>query len=200
MCYVPSLLENTELSNLIKNKYRKILCFIFTLIGIIGIIMASSNQFWHLRIPTKPEKNGNNILVYPAGGIAYLKDNKFSGNMMIPFNVGAYASWHLHPQVKVSMDSRFEAAYSADQVAENINFFSAEEGWQKALERYPTDAILVPNWKPIEKILSQDDTQTLINFKKVYVDDGYAIYMRTDLAEKYPFLDNRGKTIVGTFP
>jgi hypothetical protein len=200
MCYVPALLESTELSNLIKNKYKKIFCFVFMLIGLVGIVMASSNQFWLLRIPTTPKKNDNNVLVYPVGAVEYLKDKKFTGNMMIPFNVGAYASWHLYPHVKVSMDSRFEAAYTPAQVAENINFYAAEAGWQKTLERYPTDAILVPNWKPIEEILSENETQKLINFQKVYVDDGYAIYMRADLAEKYPFLDNRGKTIIGTFP
>jgi hypothetical protein len=124
----------------------------------------------------------------------------FTGNIMTPFNSGAFVSWHLFPEVKVSLDSRFEVAYSVDQLAENINFYEGKEGWQHTLDRYPTDAILVPKWQPIEKILSQDKILSLIQFKKVYVDDGYSIYLRSDLAEKYPYIDRRGETLVGTFP
>ena len=95
------------------------------------------------------------------------------------------------------MDSRFEVAYSVDQVAENTRFYDAKEGWQDTLNKYQTDAVLVPRWKEIEKKLNQ---KGLTNWIKVYVDDGYSIYMRPDLAKKYPFIDMQGKTILGTFP
>ncbi|MDI6854419.1 MAG: hypothetical protein QME75_12540 [Deltaproteobacteria bacterium] len=203
MCYAPILLENSSLSPVLKNllqRHKKILCFSFIIVAIFGISLASWNKFWQLRIPTAVEEHKKGVPIYPASAVKFLKEKDFTGNMTVHFNYGAYVSWNLYPQVKVSMDSRFEVAYSVEQVVENLNFYAAKEGWQETIKRYPTDAILVPNWKPIEKELSQDDIQKLINFRKVYVDDAYTIYMRADLAEKFPFLDNRGKTIVGTFP
>lgn len=200
ICYAPMLLEHTEFSPMLKNRFHKLFCLILICIGFLGIIRASSNKFWQLRVPTTLEEETRGIAVYPVGAVEYLRNIKFSGNVMVHYNVGAYVSWNLFPQVKVSMDSRFEVAYSVDQVAENMNFFAAKEGWQNTLSRYQTDALLVQNWNPIEQALSQDETQSSVQFRKVYVDDGYSIYMRSDLAEKYPYADRRGETLIGTFP
>jgi hypothetical protein len=200
VCYLPVWLEDTELSDLLK-RYKKLVATLFLLIGLLGILTASSNKFWQLHIPTKLIKGQEKgKLVYPVGAVRYLQEFKFSGNMMTFFNDGAYISWHLFPKVKVGMDSRFEAAYTVEQVAENADFYEAKEGWQTTLDRYPTDAILVRHWQPIEKALDQHSQENSLTWTKVYVDDTYSLYLRRDLAEKYPFLDNRGKTIVGTFP
>ena len=115
------------------------------------------NQFWQLRIPTTAEESKEGIPVYPAGAVSYLQDHKFSGNLMVPFDVGAYVSWKLYPEVKVSMDSRFEVVYPVPAVRENIRFYAAEEGWQQTLAKYQTDAILVPRWRQLEQVMGRND-------------------------------------------
>lgn len=198
LCYVPVYLEKSYLSNPIKrtwNSFHKILCALFIVIGVLGLAFAVWNKFWETRVPSV--KSSRDRLVYPVGAVNYLRDLKFAGNMMVPYNEGSYVSWNLYPNVKVSMDSRFEVAYSVDQVAENMNFYAAREGWQDTLAKYRTDAVLVPRWKEIDKHLSQSG---LTDWTRVYIDDGYAIYMRPDLAKNYPASDMRGCKIVGTFP
>lgn len=207
ICYSPAYIENTKLGDLIEKTYRhnqKKLAIFFIIIGTLGIIFAVQKEFWQLRIPTTAEERNEGVPIYPAGVVKYLKDNNFSGNIMVPFDAGAYVSWNLYPNVKVSMDSRFEVAYSIKSVTDNINFYSANEGWQDTLARYSTDAILVPRWSKVEKILRQNTTQKSPDSSTiwipVYIDDGYSLYMRSYFEHEYPIEDMSGTRIIGTFP
>ena len=161
------------------------------------------NQFWHLRIPTRAEESKKGV-VYPVAAVRYLKEIKFSGNLMVPFNVGAYVSWKLFPDVKVSLDSRFEVAYPVQAAVENIMFYAAQRGWQKTLTKYPTDAILIPRWSKLDQVMSKNNgglnNKTSPTWTRVYIDNGYSLYVRSDLANKFPLTDMRGKPITASFP
>ncbi len=65
------------------------------------------------------------------------------GNLITPFVEGAYVSWELWPDVKVSLDSRFDVAYQDGLLEEQERFYRMEAGWQEFLWRYPTDAVLL---------------------------------------------------------
>jgi len=192
MCYTPAYVENTYLGNLINKVCKqnsRLLTAIFVIIGISGTLYAVRHQFWQLRIPTTAEDSKEGVPVYPAGAVSYLKDNQFSGNLMVPFDAGAYVSWKLYPEVKVSMDSRFEVAYPVQAVRENIMFYAAQEGWQKTLTKYKTDAILVPRWRKLDQVMGKNDVWisngNSPRWTRVYQDDGYSLYLRSDLAKRY---------------
>ncbi len=207
MCYAPVYLEQTSLGNLINKVCKqnpRLLTVIFVIIGISGSLYAVRNQFWHLRIPTTAEESKEGVPVYPAGAVRYLRDHNFSGNLMVPFDAGAYVSWKLYPQVKVSMDSRFEVAYPVPAVGENIRFYAAAEGWQQTLTKYKTDAILVPRWCRLDQVMGRHYVWLVdgnsSSWSRVYQDDGYSLYLRSDLAKRFPDTDMRGKPIAAHFP
>jgi len=207
MCYTPAYVEKTSLGNLINKVCKqnsRLLTVIFVIIGISGTLYAVRHQFWQLRIPTTAEESKEGVPVYPAGAVSYLKDHKFSGNLMVPFDAGAYVSWKLYPEVKVSMDSRFEVAYPVQAVGENIKFYAAEEGWQKTLAKYKTDAILVPRWRKLDQVMGKNDVWISngnpARWTRVYQDDGYSLYLRSDLVKRFPITDMRGKPITAHFP
>ncbi len=207
MCYTPAYVEKTSFGNLINKVCRqnsRLWTAIFIIIGISGTLYAVRHQFWHLRIPTTAEESKEGIPVYPAGAVSYLQDHKFSGNLMVPFDVGAYVSWKLYPEVKVSMDSRFEVVYPVPAVRENILFYAAKEGWQKTLAKYQTDAILVPRWRQLEQVMGRHDVwisnDNSQSWTRVYQDDGYSLYLRSDLAKSFPVTDMRGQPIPAHFP
>jgi hypothetical protein len=93
---------------------------------------------------------------------------------MVPFDWGAYVTWWLHPDVRVSIDSRYEVAYPPGSVEENTAFYRAEEGWQRILLAHPTDAVLVPKSLSVSRQMP-----SLPGWKRVYSDDVAEIYVRT---------------------
>jgi hypothetical protein len=205
--YVPGLIKDTNLGNFIirtsKNQ-KNLLFLIWFLVGLVGLYFAVSKQFWKLRIPTTISEELKGVPVFPAGTVKFLKEQKFSGNMMVPYNDGGYMSWNLYPRVKVSMDSRFEVAYSYESVVENVNFYEAKPGWRETLTRYDTDALLVPRSSPLDSLIEQSNGDNLPNnlpqWRRVYIDDGYSLFIKSGLAEAFPFTDNTGQAIPATFP
>ncbi len=102
-------------------------------------------------------------------------------------------SWKLFPNVKISLDSRYEAAYPPELLVEHMRFFGGQPGWRAFLTKYPPDAILLRRGVKVSELLAGDDDWTW-----VYQDDQYMLYARrsTDL----PKLDLRGKHLQGVFP
>lgn len=146
---------------------------------------------WRLRVPANPGEHGS--LLYPAGAVEYLATNAFQGNVMTPFTVGAYVSWRLHPRVKVSFDSRYEAAYPPEAALLNRDFYAAREGWRATLARDPTDAVLAPAGARIVGELDR-----LAGWTRAYADDAFVLFARPGL--ELPRVDRRGQRIEAAFP
>ena len=92
---------------------------------------------------------------------------------MVPFSNGAFVSWNLYPQVKVSIDSRYEVAYPPGSIEASFDFYDAKDGWQQTLESHGTDAVLVPNFKPIRSELDLLDDWHLL-----YSDPMFSVFTK----------------------
>jgi hypothetical protein len=92
------------------------------------VLAASATLFlshrpWRLSVPGTTRVGA--LDPYPVGPVEWLRANAVSANVLVPFGVGAYVSWNLHPRVKVSFDSRYEAAYPPELLPAHIDFFAA---------------------------------------------------------------------------
>ncbi|MCK7527911.1 MAG: hypothetical protein MZV64_65070 [Ignavibacteriales bacterium] len=97
---------------------------------------------WLNFFTTSPEikvKDGD----YPAKAIEFIKINNLKGNLLVPFNWGSYAFWKLYPRCLVSIDGRFEEVYPNEVYHDISNFTFYYKGWEKALEKYKNDIILI---------------------------------------------------------
>lgn len=103
---------------------------------------------------------------YPVEAVEYLKKINFSGNVFCEFDWGEYILFHLYPQVKVSLDGRYDTVYPVDFIKNSFEFLNSSKG--ELPEN--TDAVLVysirnifikPAW---EKIYS-DRTATLYKIR-----------------------------------
>jgi hypothetical protein len=66
------------------------------------------------------------------------------GNLATPFHWGSYASWRLYPDVKVSMDGRYEAAYPESTFQLNGRFFDKNgRDWDVLVRDYPVDYVIL---------------------------------------------------------
>jgi len=180
ICLVPPMIERLELGQKMKQwsqSYGQQIAVACLGISIVAIGCSIKMRFWELRIPTEPTAIG--LPVFPVGAVNYLRDEQFSGNLFVPFQTGAFVSWSLYPQVKVSLDSRYEVAYPNGAVEENWKFYLAEAGWQETLKKYDTDAVLVPLdqavLKEMDRLAASDPK---FEWEPVFRDRGTAIFMR----------------------
>jgi hypothetical protein len=204
-CVVPAYVEHTALGRALKDTWehkRAALVSIWAVMFLYGCGYAIQQRFWRLRVPAGAQTASSDA--YPVGAVDYLKDRDFHGNLMVPYNAGSYVLWKLHPNVKVSVDSRFEVAYPTAWVVDVARMYAGGEGWQDTLTRYPTDAVLVPRGAPLERLLAdrpdQPAASPALAWQRVYVDDAYSLFARPQIAARLPRVDHTGLAPAGTFP
>ena len=83
-------------------------------------------------------------------------------------------------------------------------FYQGKDDWKETLNRYPTDAVLVPRSSPIDKLLEHPvitpTAPNAIEWRRVYADDGFSLFVRSPVSERFAVVDNSGKKIIGRFP
>jgi hypothetical protein len=194
---VPAWIAGTPLGLALERSLRartSIRAAIAAVAAITAVLAAASiaaREPWRLRVPANLEDAGR--LAYPAGAVRYLEESGFRGNLMVPFTVGGFVSWKLHPRVLVSCDGRFEVAYPPRAAEENRDFYAAREGWRATLERDPTDAVLAPSGSVAAAALANASGWVL-----GYRDDVFLVFARAGLG--LPAVDRRGQRIVAAFP
>ena len=116
-----------------------------------------------------------NPLDYPVGAVRALQEAGAQGNIAVPLDWGEYVLWFLAPAVKVSLDGRFATVFPEDVVEDNFNFFTGARGWERLLERYPTQAALVPAGWPCP-------VRSLSDWRLAYRDRSTELYVKADQA------------------
>ena len=176
-CYVPAYIQATPLGNLLTRAVtwkRPITLALCGAVGLVSLVASIQHRPWRAYLPAN--KGDHPVLLYPVGAVAYLKDAGFHGNLMTPFGAGAFVSWHLYPDVKVSIDGRYEVAYAPGVLEEHVAFYDNKSDPRKMLDKYPTDAVLVRRSCAVANVLPDLD-----GWKRVYRDDVFEIYARAGL-------------------
>jgi hypothetical protein len=142
----------------------------------VGAGCAVSRRAWTLEVPARPETG--DLHWYPVGAVDYLARVRFSGRLLTRFQDGSYVSWRLHPAVKVSFDSRYEAVYPPGTLERHAHLFGAAPGWQDLLARDAAEAILVPRTSPLDAALEG----TAAGWVRVYRDEVDSVWVRSQIA------------------
>ena len=157
------------------------------------LAFACFQPFWRLTLPPQPRYSSAS---YPSEAIRYLKAHHFEGNLMTPFHVGAYVSWEMYPQVRVSFDGRYEVAYQEHMMGDHNRFYDADEDWWSIVGKYSTDAVLIHRDAKIcseletEKGIQELRYQTGSDWELIYQDDAFVLIGRPNLS--LPAVDRRG--------
>ena len=148
-------------------------------VSVVCILFSLLHPIWKA---TLPANDPNGAMVYPVGAIDYLKANQFAGNLLTPFASGAYVSWTSYPQIKVSIDGRYEVAYQEDVLPKHNRFYGAEPGWQDVLTEYAADLVLVQNGSPVKEVLGKQGTNTEA-WRVIYEDKAFALFAKDNLGQ-----------------
>jgi hypothetical protein len=65
------------------------------------------------------------------------------GNLATPFAWGSYLTWRLYPNIKVSMDGRYETTYPESTFALNNAFFDHQGDWLGLCRSYKVDFVIL---------------------------------------------------------
>jgi hypothetical protein len=186
LCYVPSYLQHTPIGGWWLGFYsrrRKFMSLAWTVFFCSCAFAAVRERPWKLSVPQP---------LYPVGPVLYLQQQKFTGNLLVPFRIGAFVSWKLYPAVKVSLDSRYEVTYSDAVMKQIFDFYDGRAGWQSTLVAYPTDAVLLPKDAPVLTEIGSS------GWHRVYTDREFRIYVRP--GRDLPVEDWSAGSFAGTFP
>jgi hypothetical protein len=179
LVYAPRLLARTELGTAIASLPRSFgrpLAVGATAIAIALGALLHGNEAWNLSVPNAP--SAGSPMSFPVGAANFLRTARFRGNVLTPFEQGAFLSWKLYPDVKVSLDSRYEAAYPDWLVDELLAFYGGQVEPQRVLERHAPDLLLIPAGAPVRS--------RAIPWRVVYEDPGFALYARPGLQLNVP--------------
>jgi hypothetical protein len=156
-------------------------------------VFAMVQPFW---LATIPQSTADINVCYPVGAVNYLKQNAFEGNVMTPFQSGAYVSWRLYPEVLVSLDGRYEVAYQDHVLPDHNYIYQAKPGWQERVTKYPSDLIMVNRVDPLAKALlmacqsqqsgaNQTESENSPEWQLYYEDDAFLLFGQPGLDLKY---------------
>jgi hypothetical protein len=183
---VPFYLQRTKLGQSILafiTRRRTFVLVAWAALGCVSIVAAVRQKPWRLSVPQP---------LYPVGPVKYLAEQRWSGNLMVPFRLGAYVSWKLYPAVKVSLDSRYEEVFSDDVVRAGFVFYEARSAWQQTLSSFPPDLILIPLDSPVANRV------TGIGWVRIYHDRQFDLY--SPRPTELPQVDWSTFDFAGTFP
>jgi hypothetical protein len=189
----PSLIEGTLLGGMLRRfemRRAATALWISLLAGALALSVLFAKP-WSLAVPANP--GDSEKILYPSAALEHLKRSGFRGNVIVPFTLGAYVSWKLHPDIRVSIDGRYEAAYEPALLEEHIVFYNARTGWKDFLGRYPSDLALIPRNRLVAPLMRAESGWSL-----VYEDDAFEIYARPGL--ELPGASRVGERLHGTFP
>jgi hypothetical protein len=195
-CTVPSLLQSTPLGALLRRAVdppSRRVAVAAAIALFTGVTLFATRHDFRAEVPANP--GDHDALLYPVGAVQYLGERRFRGNLLTPFEVGAFVSWKLHPDVKVSLDGRFEVAFAPELLDRHLRFYAALEGWRDFLDEIPTDAVLARSDAPVAP-----EMRRLPGWRQLYRDDAFELFVRAERASDLDAVDRRGERLIGVFP
>jgi hypothetical protein len=197
LAYVPAWLTHTPLGRSMissVNTHRALFIGASQAIALASLLFACANQFWHPTLPTSAKYSEAS---FPTGAVEYLERHNFCGNLLTPFAQGAYISWTLYPNVRVSLDGRYEVAYDNQVMLDHDKLFNGAAEWPQLLEKYACDAVLVDqnsSLRPLLEILREESSSKLSPtqspWRFVYEDGAFVILAR-NTSNSLPYSDRR---------
>jgi hypothetical protein len=195
-CQVPALVGELRAGALLRRLWARETAGAVAVAAAVFVLAIGAlvrQRPWALDVPANAGVGRSLPNPYPAGAVDYLASAGFTGNVMVPFEVGAFVSWKLHPAVKVSLDTRYEVAYRDELLTEHLELYAAGPRWRAILAKYPTDLVLVRSDGPLSAALRNGS-----GWRIAYEDDVYALFARPGVTLAYR--DRRGEHLVAGFP
>ncbi len=110
--------------------------------GIWAVSLLLAVALW-INVLTEPVAIRVREASFPARAIALIEKHLPQGKLVIYFDWGQYALWHLGPEVQVSMDGRRETVYDDRIYNQSLELTFGHGDWDELLRLNAPDLVLV---------------------------------------------------------
>jgi hypothetical protein len=132
---------------------------------VLGAVLYAPNAPFNFQAEYDPKK-------YPAGALEALRGPEFASSVFTHDEWGDYLIYRLYPNTKVFVDGRCDF-YGAKFEEKFIDVLNVKYGWEKTLERYGVNTVLLPVDASLAGALKESKW-----WRPIY-DDGIAIVFRS---------------------
>ncbi len=114
--------------------------------------------------------------LYPVTAVRFLVAKSARGRLVLPFEWGEYAIWHLGPRCTVSIDGRYETVYP--EPVRDAHFRAAVDPrvWEELADQWQADLLLAPAVPEVLEIAERRPEE----WSTVWVDAVAAVLVRRD--------------------
>lgn len=151
-----------------------------------GALIVTTTNLTHLRIDPRwtPE----------AGGVSFLNAQPTGRRVLLWFDWGGYALWHLSPRMLISMDGRRETVYSPNLQDRHLRFYFDAPGGASLPTDLAADYVWIPRTLPVVQRLDAD------GWRRLYEGDQSVIFGRAASPEANARLVLAADTEARLFP
>ena len=138
------------------------------LIAVLEVVVAADAiSATGARISVDPD-------LYPVQASDFLRKNGARGRLLLPFEWGEYAIWHLFPRCQVSIDGRFRTVYPERVLIDHYLAAVEPSRWVLLMARYQPDLAMIPRSPVIDDMARRG----IPGWTVVYVDPLAVVFVR----------------------
>jgi hypothetical protein len=157
-------------------------------VGTIALVLAVSTGLFSRSLPDG--------FPQPRGAVEFMQAHGLRGNVLCDFGWGEYLIFHLAPESRVFIDSRYDMVYPQKVLADYFDFFFDGPRAAAVLNGYPHDFVLIPPTAPIRAPMERRP-----DWKLIYSDPNALLFARADSpAARLDGVPIRGRPPPDTFP
>lgn len=90
--------------------------------------------------------------LYPVQATDLLVRNGAAGRLLLPFEWGEYAIWHLYPACRVSIDGRYRTVYPEQVLVDHYSAASDPSRWELLMDRYRADLAMIERSPAVDEM------------------------------------------------
>jgi hypothetical protein len=158
------------------------------LVGAVALLLAVSTGLFSRNLPDGYPQ--------PRGAVEFMQAHRLRGNVLCDFGWGEYLIFHLAPESRVFVDSRYDMIYPQKVLADYFDFFFDGPRAAAVLGGYPHDYVLIPPTASVRELMERRP-----DWRLIYSDSNALLFARADSPAAH--LDGvpiRGRLQPQTFP
>jgi len=136
------------------------------LVGIV--ILVAGLQVVNISLE-QPDSEAEN---FPKAAVDWIAENRPAGNLYNTYGWGGYLIWRLYPEYQVYIDGRADV-YGDEFIYDYMHIYSAQPGWEAALETDGVNTVLLQPGEPLANALLQSE-----GWQVAFEDEQSVIFIR----------------------